>query len=840
MNKITLDDIYLQKYTIENLPALQKALQSYRKYTSGKIKAEVCIERAEYITEYLSKMSSATDSYAVRNAKAVKYFLENKKPMFFDTNLIAGSTSSKQCGAPVYPEFATGLTIWQELDSISSRDKNPLKLTKKDAKKLNLEIYPYWMKKSILEYTRYKHNNPKAMQLFERLAFYISGKAGCISHTVPHYETVLKKGLNGIITDIEKKLEPLKLKSKSKTIQKKIDFYTSAKISLQGIIAYATNLSLQAQKLASKTKDPSLKQQYLDIADVCANAPQFPAKTFREAINAIWIIQVAIHAENINMAMSPGRLDQILYPFYKRDIKDKKLTIAEAIELVGCLWIKLNDNTNLVPSTAEKLFGGASTVPAVTLGGIDKKGDDAVNDLTYIMLRATELLALRDPNVNARYNYKKNSKEYRNRVAAVIANTKAIPAMYNDIANIDTLHNQKEKLPHANDYAVIGCVELASNGRSYDSSSSIILNLVSALELTLYNGTRPATGSEQITPASGDPTTFTSFNQFWEAFKKQLAYLIDSAVELNEMFGHVYQEIYPSPLLSCFFEGPLQKGKDLIFGGATYNSSGATHIGFADVVDSLNAIEKAVFIDKKYSMQEILKALKTDFKNFSKLHAYLINRAPKYGTDDAMAKKNANNVIQFLYKTYQGYTNYRGGPYRPAFWTMTNHAGQGQLCGALPSGRKNQETLSSGITPCSQMSPILSECYRNVAALNTKHIPGGWALNLKHPPLNPENTDDIEKFVSSIEAYFREGGMQVQFNLYSYEQLVAALQLYEKDPTAFSDKHDFIVRVSGYSAYFSSLNEAMKQEIITRSEYNLKNQKLVIFPEQYSDMLPFK
>ncbi|MBE9570722.1 MAG: pyruvate formate lyase family protein, partial [Proteobacteria bacterium] len=322
------------------------------------------------------------------------------------------------------------------------------------------------------------------------------------------------------------------------------------------------------------------------MADVCSRVPAKSARTFREAINSIWIVQVAIHAENINMAMSPGRLDQILYKFYKEDIDKGILSVKEAMELAGCLWLKLNDNTNLVPETAEELWGGAGTVPAVTVGGIDENGEDAVNDLTYIMLRVTELLKTRDPSLNSRYHYEKNSEEYRDRLAEVIVNTKAVPAIHNDVAVIKVLENQGTKLEHARDYAVIGCVELASAGRSYDASSSIMLNLVSVLELALNNGKRPITGDEQIGPKTGEPSQFNSFEKFWEAFKNQSEWLIGKAIDLNEYFGHAYQEILPSPLLSAFFEGPMQTGKDLIFGGALYNSSGATHIAFADTVDS--------------------------------------------------------------------------------------------------------------------------------------------------------------------------------------------------------------------------------------------------------------
>jgi formate C-acetyltransferase len=529
------------------------------------------------------------------------------------------------------------------------------------------------------------------------------------------------------------------------------------------------------------------------------------------------------------MAISPGRLDQILYPWYRKDIDNGVLSIKEAMELIGCLWLKLNDNTNLAPETAEELFGGAGTVPAVTIGGITSKGDDAVNDLTYVMLRVTELLKTRDPSLNARYHPEKNSPQYRDRVAEVIASTKCVPAIYNDIAAIKTLQNQGMLIEHARDYAIIGCVELSSSGRSYDASSSIMLNLVSALELALYNGTRPITGSEQIGPVTGNVKSFKTFEEFWEAFKAQTRWLIDEAVSLNEMLGKTHQEYLPTPLLSALFEGPLEKGSDLIFGGAVYNSSGATHIGFADTVDSINAIEKAVFMDKKCTFNELLTALERDFEGDDALHAYLVNRAPKFGSEDATAIKNTRNLLGFLYETYQGYTNYRGGKYRPAYWTMTNHAGQGKLSGALPNGRKANRIFASGITPVSQAATDLAACLNAVGGIDSRHIPGGAAFNLKYSIIRDD--EDLKNFSRAIEAYFKKGGLHIQFNIMSYEMLIDAKAHPEEYP-------DLLVRVSGYSAYFKDLNDAMKDEIITRTAYDLKTGRSVNFPEEQSDLIP--
>lgn len=826
MNSVTFEDIRLREYSLTNLELLNKLREEH-----FNAKAEVCIERARHITEYLKGMALPDDAMIIKYAKAVNHFLSNKEPCFFDDNLLAGTTTSKPFGAPVYPEL-TGMTIWPELDTISTREKNPQILAESDAEYLNFSVFPYWMDRNILEVTRKKHGNPQCIKLFEQFVYYLATKAGCISHVVPDYRVVLEKGVEHIINEAASKQRGIEGNgSLTNGDKQKIEFYQAMQIVLKGIITYAKKLGTKAAQLATKEQDPVRKKNFMAISEICKRVPAKPARSFREAINSLWIIQVAIHAENINMAISPGRLDQVLYPYYKHDIENGTLKVKDAIELLGCLWLRLTDNTNLVPETAEELFGGAGTVPAVTVGGVDENGKDAVNDLTYIMLRVTELLQTRDPSMNARYHYEKNSQTYLNRVAEVIAETKSVPALHNDVVDIETLKNQGTKLEHARDYAVIGCVELTSAGRSYDASSSIMLNLVAVLELTLYNGKRPITGDDQVGPETGDPTQFKSYDEFWEAFTGQLSWLIGQAIQLNNYFGEVHQEILPTPLLSSFFEGPMEKGQDLVFGGALYNSSGATHIGFADTVDSLSAIETAVFIEGKFTFGQLLKAIEANFTGHEKLHAYLVNRTPKYGTDDPLAVKNSQKLIDFLYDFYQAHNNYRGGRYRPGYWTMTSHSGQGKLSGALPNGRKANKVFASGITPVSQATGNLASCLQAVGRLNGLHIPNGEALNLKFPEL--KNQEDIKTLGHTVESYFKHGGLHVQFNIMSYETLLDAKKHPEKYP-------ELLVRVSGYSAYFNDLNDAMKDEIITRTAYNIQTGDVMPFPESNKSMLSFE
>ncbi len=835
MSQLILQEIRehpdLSHHTLDNLPLLKELLDRY--YA---VPTEVCIERAKYITEYMKNPENPSDSMELKRAKAVRYYMRNRKAIFHNHNLLAGSSSAKELGAPVYPELL-GISIWPELETISTRKVNPQLLNHEDGETLNLDIFPYWMDKTVLEMTRAKLKKEanteveEALKIMEKIAFFLAGKTTVITHTTPYFEKVMAKGLKAMIEEARQMAQTV-----TPAEPEKKDLYEAMQIAMFGIIEYAESLSKEAEKQAIHATSEEDKKHYLELSEICSRVPAEPAQSFREAINSLWICDAAIMAENVNMALNPGRLDQILFPYFQKDVQQNKITVDQALTLCGCLWLKISDNTNLVPGSAEKMFGGAGSVPAVTLGGVDKNGADAVNDLTYIMLRVTELLKTKDPNVNARYYSGVNSPDYLKRVTTVITNTGAIPALYNDQSNIETLVNQGVSLEHARDYAVIGCVELSSAGREYASTSSILLNLSSVMDMTLYNGKRPyICGKEwQVGPQTGDPKNFLTFTQFQTAFETQLQALIEKAVKLNNKLGKMHQQILPTPLLSCFFEGPLEKGQDLIQGGALYNSSGVTHVGFSDVCDSLNAIEDAVFVNKTFTMAEMLGAVENNFVSngnngrYEQLHAYVSNSKHKYGRDDSLdehpiAVKNSQRLIQFIYDTYQSYTNYRGGKYRPAFWTMTNHAGLGKIGQALPSGRKAHDVFSSGITPCSQMTPDLTTAYRCVAQLGHNTIPGGVALNMKYTPETTNNSNDDSyhnHFVEQVEGYFKLGGMQVQYNIQTYEKLEEARQNPQQEP-------HLIVRVSGYSAYFNDLNDPMKGELIRRTQYNLHNGQAV-------------
>jgi len=870
MTQITLGDLSLKEYTLDDFDRLNNLREIH-----FKLMPEICIERPRLVTEYLRDMDDGKDEPVLRQAKMLKHLLEKKTSvirhtsgkvihhtdggereiqdiLFCDESLLAGSTTMKPKGVPLYPEFLA-LSIWPELLTMRNREKNPYYISDEDIKKLNLEIFPFWLEKerTILEYVRKQFDEPRCQSLMEKLVFFLCSKPYCISHTIPAHWKVVQRGLNDIIREAEEK------KEEHSSDAEKSAFYEAVKLVLEGVIAYAQKLSAEAKRLASSETDASRKSELETLANICAKVPAEKSETFREGLNAIWICHVALHQENANIGFSLGRLDQILYDLYRQDIDSGQLTVPGAIELVGCFWLKCVDHVPMVPETGEELFGGTGSNQAITLGGITPDGKDAVNDLTYVMLKATELIKVRDPNVNARVHVCINKPEYLHRLCEVNLNTGATPSMHNDLAAIPALKEQGIELEHARDYSSVGCVEPSSGGRTFGHTGAILLNIMSALDLTLFDGKHRLTGlneDERISPKkTGNPEDFETFDDFMEAFETQLEWLIGQSVEMNNYLGKAHQVLHPNPLLSALFEGPMDSGKDVIEGGARYNSSGVSITGFADAVDSLNAIEliyqgKLIYRNEAVSIADLLQVLNPNLDSeceklrHKSLKTLLQKKAPKFGTENTIAEDNAKQLLEFLHQTYQCHTNYRAGKYTVGYWTMTMHAGFGMLTGVTPNGREAHESFSSGITPVSGATKGLTACLNSVADLDSKYMANGIALNLKYMPdadtlkNMPDEAREkmLKTFGCTVKGYFRgeitapeekdkRQGLQVQFNIITHDKLVDAM----KNPQNYPD---LLVRVSGYTAYFKDLNEQMKREVINRSEYNLATMKAVPYP----------
>jgi formate C-acetyltransferase len=799
---------------------------------------EVCDERARLVTAYHQKhgLLGQAGISALDKAQAYRYLLEQREPVVFAhtayakhgeqftveaQSLFAGSTTSRFKGVLLYPEMMA-LALWPELHSLSTRSKNPYYIDAATRETLNRQVFPAWMDFSLLELARKRRPGAgEATPDFDLLArpvFFLASKPNCVSHTIPDFSRAVRQGLRALIDEAQVHAESTRSSDQR-------EHYQAMTEVLEGVVSYSRRLAERAAVLASQSDDPAQQGELLALVDLHRRVPEFPASSFREGLTTVWVCWTALHQENANVGLSLGRLDQLLYPFYRADMDAGRLTLTDAVELLCCLWLKIGDHVPSVPESAEQLFGGTGSNQAITIGGVDRDGNDAVNDLTYVMLRATELMLLRDPNLNARYMPGVNQPEYLERLCRCNVRTRATPALHNDAAVIAALQQHGDSLEDARDYGVVGCVEPCSAGRHYGHSGALLLNLPSVLELMLFNGRHRHTGLNQlITEPTGDPRGFATMADVRTAFAGQLRQIAARAVAVNNAMGAVYRDYYPSPLLSALFEGPMQKARDVTRGGANGNSSGVAIVGFADVVDSLSAIERLVFGTGKLGFGELLAALEADFVGYEVLLARLENpdQNPAFGNDELLSDRNARWLVTLLHDTFTAHRNVRDGAYRVGYWTMTNHAGFGMLLGSMPNGRRSRQNFASGITPRSGKTPELLRTLHSVAGLPTTLIGNGMALNIKFVP---EGTDlasqerMLHTFRAAVAGYFApandsQGGMEIQFNVTSSDDLRRALDNPEELAT-------LLVRVSGYTAYFKDLTPEMQQEIIARTQYRL-------------------
>lgn len=808
-----LDDPYLSRYSLDDFPRLQTFLD--RHFT---VKPEVCAERPRLLTEWYRANGFEEDSQGrpwfpeLRQAYAFKHLMEHKRPIIAQDDIIAGTTTAKEpTGVVIYPD-AQGTMIWGELNSVEQRLLNPYRISPEDAETLH-DIFPFWAKRNFRELVRTKYHDPLSMQIEQRWVFYFVWKSVGISHTIPDFPRVLVKGTLGIMADIDARLNGESDTQKRHALE-------AMRITLDGVNAYAAHLAEEARRLSALETDPQRVSELKQLAHICARVPANPAETLDEAVNALWIMWVAIHMENTNTGLSLGRLDQWLQPYFVRDMEklrtkaEREAYIRHAIELIGCFYMRGTDHLPLVPDIGNYLFGGSSSDQAITLGGVTPSGEDAVNDMTYIMLKVTEMLSIRDPNVNARFHTEKNSDAYLKRLCEVNVITAATPSLHGDEGVFAALSQHDYPMADIRDWSATGCVEPTLSGRHMAHTGSILMNQVAAFEMALNNGRHPGMQWD-LGPRTGAIETFACFEDFFNAYAIQQRFLIDQAVEFNNRLAEAHAYLRPTPLLSAMIQGAIEKGCDVTKGGACYNSSGTSNIGLADVTDSLMVIKKLVYDEKRITFSELKRAIDDNFIHDGKIQALVQNKVAHFGSGDSEAIAMANRVARLVHASYHAHTNYRGGPYTAGFWSMSQHVAYGNLSGALPSGRRAGKAFTPGLTPHPLASPNFLDNIRDVARLDRQSMDNNIAFNVKIIPGAKDSREHlVETMHAYVKNYFKEGGMQMQFNVVTSATL--------KDAVANPENYrNLLVRISGYNAYFVTLNREMQIELIERAEYGI-------------------
>jgi len=773
-----------------------------------KSKPTVSIWRAKYYTG--SMKQTETEPMIIRQAKALTHVLENIPVKIFPGELIVGAIVERVPGAMIYPE-GVGLRVIPELEDIRTRRPRPFIITDEEIRILREEVDPYWINRSMAAYA--EHITPE--KILDRLyggaasSFILTEIAG-IGHVSINYPKLLSMGFEKISEMAEKKIQEYEeVKTSDPEAIDKVLFYKSAKIVAEGIIKFAQRYAEKAEEMAKGEKDPKRREELEKMAEVCKWVPAKPPRDFHEAVQFVWFTQLALSIETYDgQAVSMGRMDQYLYPYYEKDVQAGILDREKAIELIESLWIKINELTPLFDSTVEMFFGGLLNTQAVTLGGMNKKGEDVTNDLTYVMLEATRRAALPVPNVHVRVHKKSPPKLLKN-LAKIITSGANNIATFNDEVIIGSLTRKNVPLEEARNYATVGCVELAPFGTSFTSSDAALFNIAICLELALNNGESVMLG-QKFGPETGDPLKFESIEDVIEAFRKQLSYFVKLMAVGSNCFEIANIVVKPTPFLSLCVEDCFEAGRDITTGSARYNFTGVQGVGMADVADSLTALDKLVFREKKISMGDLLEALRKNFEGSEDLRQLLMNRAPKYGDDDETADKYAQLVAKIYSEEVEKHRNVRGGWFIPGMYSVTTHVPFGYMTGALPSGRMAGVPISNGASPAiGAMRKGLTAAIRSVAKVDYTLYPNGVAFTLTLDPNIVSGEEGLDLLASLIKTYTELGGMHIHFNVVDSKTLVEA----QNCPEAY---RNLVVRVAGYSAYFVDLAKDVQDEIIKR------------------------
>ncbi len=766
----------------------------------------ISTERAELITEFYQKSGTETLSVPVKRALAFKYILENKTICINEGELIVGERGPKPKATPTYPELCCHSL--KDLDILNSREKIPYVVTEEARKIYEEKIIPFWKGKSMRDII-FKEMSEEWLDSYNSGIFTEFMEQRAPGHTVLD-DKIYKKGLLDFKKDIKQHLEQLDFLNDLEAYDKQQQL-RAMDICIDAVITYAKRHAEKALELAEKEKDSKRKKELVKIAEVCNHVPANAPRNLWEALQAYWFVHLGVITElNTWDSFSPGRIDQHMYPFYKKGIEDGTLTREEAKELFQCLWIKFNNQPAPPKVGVTAAESGTYTDFAnVSSGGLKADGSDGVNEVSYLFLEVVDEMRLLQPSASIQLS-KKNPDSFIKKACEVIRKGWGQPSIFNTEAIVEELLRQGKSVEDARCGGASGCVETGAFGKeSYILTG--YFNLVKILEITLHNGLDPQTG-KQLGLKTGDATQFTFFEELFAAFKRQIKHFIDIKIKGNNIIERLYANYMPAPFLSTVIDDCIAKGKDYNNGGARYNTNYIQGVGLGSITDSLASIKYNVFDKKRITMEELLSVLNANYEGNEKIRLMFLNKTPKYGNDDDYADEITQQVFEAFYEEVNGRRNTKGGVYRINLLPTTCHVYFGSVIGATPDGRKAHEPLSEGISPV-QGADRNSPTAVIKSASKIDHVrTGGTLLNQKFTPAILEGEDGLNKLSQLVRAYFKLDGHHIQFNVVSADTLRAA----QAEPEKY---RDLIVRVAGYSDYFCDLSTELQNEIINRTEH---------------------
>ncbi len=811
---------------------------------------EIESARAVLITE--SYKQTENEPMIIRRAKAFQHILENIPITIRDLELIVGSTTLAPRGCQTYPEFSYEW-LEAEFDTVEIRSADPFYISEKTKRELK-EANAYWKGKTTSELAT-SYMEPETLLAMEHNLFtpgnyFYNG----VGHVTVKYWEVLDIGFGGIRGKAQEELERLSLADGE--YQKKSRFLRAVIISCDAAVTYARRYAALALELAEKCTDAARKMEFLQIAQNCANVPEKGAKSFYEACQSFWFVQQLLQIESSGHSISPGRFDQYMYPYYKKDMENGRLTREFAQELMDCIWVKLNDLNKCRDAASAEGFAGYSLFQNLIAGGQNSEGIDVTNDLSFMSIQASMHVFLPQPSLSVRV-WNGSPQEFLIKAAELTRTGIGLPAYYNDEVIIPSLLSRGLTLEDARDYNIIGCVEPQKAGKTEGWHDAAFFNMCRPLELTFHNGKDKGV---QVGPQTGDVEEMESFEEFYQAYKTQMDYAIKLLVNADNAIDMAHAERCPLPFLSSMVDDCMKSGKTVQEGGAVYNFTGPQGFGVANMADSLYAVKKLVYDEQKITMKELKRTLTVNYGrglNADDIAAMaaeivrdmkeagqavgenevaavlqtvvaateseemkaagdkilaMIEEVPKFGNDIPEVDAFARDVAYTYTKPLLQYYNPRGGQFQAGLYPVSANVPLGAQTGATPDGRLAYTPVADGVSPSAGKDTQGPTAAANsVARLDHGIASNGTLFNQKFHPSALSGRSGLENFVGLIRSYFDQKGSHMQFNVVSRETLLDA----QKHPEQY--KH-LVVRVAGYSALFTTLSKSLQDDIIRRTE----------------------
>jgi pyruvate formate-lyase/glycerol dehydratase family glycyl radical enzyme len=768
----------------------------------------LCTERGRLITE--SYKQTEGEWPALRKAKALAAILDQVSISIGALELIVGNATSKLRGSAILPELAAQWLL-EGANEISDRPFDRFAPVGEKEKAELRELLPYWQGKALSDMWWKRMPADKQGFLMNGV---MGGTVMCVNghymgHLAVDFEKVLTKGLGGIREEIDQALDQLDPADPDDF--EKRPFLEAARITMEAAARFAQRYAQLAEDMAAAEPDPVRKAELTEIAEVCRRVPEHPARTFYEALQSMCFVWIVLMLEGWGYGLSLGRADQYLYPFYERDLAAGTLNAEEAEALIGLLYIKANSTVTVTDSMAAAVFGGFPQTVNVILGGVTPQGDDAVNALSYLFLEADRKVGLSENDLVIRI-HSKNPKEWVEKACEVAKTLKGKLKFMSDETCIQQLVDDGHPLEWARDYIITGCNSPSIPGRSFDLPGGMF-NLPLMLELALNDGKARLSG-QQIGPHTGNPRGFRSYDDVWNAYKEQVEALVPNAVLYRNSDRLLYAQQAPTPFTSTLFEGPIEKGRDIAAGGTSpYARCAISFSGAPDVGDALAAVKKAVFEDKKITIDQLVTALEKNFEGEEAV-LHVLQGCPKFGNDDDYVDSIVNEVLMHGREQVVRHKGACGTKFNVAAAAVTANVALGMAVGALPDGRKAGEPLSEGgLSPHQGRNvsgPIAS--FRSVAKIENVKLTNGSVFNMRFSPGALKDALSISKLASMVRTFLETGGFFVQFNIVDTATLRAA----QREPEKY---RDLLVRVATYSSYFVELSPMLQEDVIRRMEF---------------------